>query len=91
LYGSSAFISSSGKLTDAIVGFGLGELVGDGLAVSVGNGLGETFVVSFVGIEKLLLPVPELPQAVNKPVAIAVSNKINSLRERNIMFRNIAF
>jgi putative effector of murein hydrolase len=68
-------------------------LVGDGLIVAVAAvvGVGETFVVSFAGIEKLLLPLSELPQAVNKPVAIAVSNKINSLRERNIMFRDVAF
>ncbi|GBO56234.1 hypothetical protein APA_4564 [Pseudanabaena sp. lw0831] len=76
-----------------IVGFGLGELVGEGLgvAVGVGIGVGETFVVSFAGIEKLLLPAPELPQAVNKPVAIAVRNKIDSLRERNIMLSDVTF
>ncbi|PZV11337.1 MAG: hypothetical protein DCF20_19715 [Pseudanabaena sp.] len=64
-----------------IVGLGLGETVGNGLVVvvfvGVGVDVGETFVESFAGIEKLLLP--ELLQAVNKPVAIAVSNKIDSL------------
>jgi hypothetical protein len=78
-----------------IVGLGLGETVGDGLvvAVAVVVGVGETFVVSFAGIEKLLLLllVPELPQAVKKPVAIAVSNKIDSFREWNIMLRDVAF
>ena len=74
------------------LGLGAGTLVGAGVAVAVfvGVAVGVTLVVSFAGIEKLL-PFPELPQAVNNHVAIAVSNKIESLRERNIMFRNVAF
>jgi len=100
LYGSSSFISNSGKLTGAIAGLGLpvdeavgvGD-VGDAVAVVdvavVGVAVGETLVVSITGIERLL--VLGFPQAVNKPVAIADSNKIDSLRDRNIKLRNIAF
>ena len=74
------------------LGLDVGTLVGAGVAVTVfvGVGVGETLVVSFAGMEKLL-PLPELPQAVNNPVAIADSNKTDSLidifRRRNIMLR----
>ncbi len=79
----------------AIAGLGLdvGTLVGAGVAVAVfvGVAVGVTLVVSFAGIEKLLL-LPELPQAVNNPVTIADSNKktdslIDVFRRRNIMLR----
>ena len=80
-------ISSSGKLLGKLVGtiaglgLALGELAGavELVGVVVGVAVGETLVVSIAGIEKLLLPVLELLQAVNKPVAIAI-NKIDVFR-----------
>jgi len=77
------------------LGLAVGILVGEGVvvAVFVGVGGGETLVVSFAGIEKLL-PVPELLQAANNPVAIVDSNKIDNLidifRRKNIILRHKA-
>jgi hypothetical protein len=71
-----------GELLGTIAGLGLAMgdvVVGVADITVVGVAVGETLVVSIAGIEKLRLPVLELLQAVNKPVAIAI-NKIGILR-----------